>query len=68
MEEKEFIAKYGELPLTFLEIYKHRVTMVNKEHKITVYGSLDYRSNIGATETVNSFFVEVENFNFEIES
>jgi hypothetical protein len=42
--------------------------MVNKEHKITVYGSLDYRSNIGATETVNSFFAEVDNFNFEIES
>jgi hypothetical protein len=68
MEEKEFIEKYGELPLTFLEICKHRATMVNKEHKITVYGSLDYRSNIGATETVNSFFAEVDNFNFEIES
>jgi hypothetical protein len=68
MEEKEFIEKYGELPLTFLKIYKHRATMVNKEYKITVYGSLDYRSNIDTTETVNSFFAEVDNFNFEIES
>jgi len=68
MEEKEFIEKYSKLPLTFLEIYRYRVTMVNKEHKITVYGSLDYRSDIGATETINSFFAEVENFNFVIES
>jgi len=66
MEEKEFIKKYGQLPLTFFEIYNHRVTMKNEEHKITVYGVLDYRSNIGANETVNSFFAEVEQFHFAI--
>jgi hypothetical protein len=68
MEEKEFIAKYGELPLTFFEIYKHTVTMKNVEHKIQVHGTLEYRANICATETINSFFAEVEYFGFEIES
>jgi hypothetical protein len=68
MKEKEFIKKYGDLPLTFLEVCKHRVTMWNEEHGITVYGTLDYRSNICAEETVNSFFVEVEYFNFYVGS
>jgi hypothetical protein len=67
MDEIEFIKKYGEVPLTFLDIYKHRATMINEEHKIIVYGSLDYRSNIGTTETVNSFFAEVDSFNFVIQ-
>jgi len=68
MEEKEFIKKYGELPLTFSGIYKHRVTMKNDEHKITVHGTLEYRAYITATESVNSFVDEVYYFSFEIES
>ena len=66
MEEKEFIKKYGELPLTFFEIYKYRVTMKNDEHKITVHGNLKYRANITANESVSSFFAEVGFFGFEI--
>lgn len=53
---------------TFFEIYKHRITMKNDEHKITVHGTLEYRANITATESVNSFFAEVDYFGFEIES
>jgi len=66
MEEKEFIKKYGELPLTFFETYKYRVTMKNDEQKITVHGNLKYRANITANESVSSFFAEVGFFSFEI--
>lgn len=68
MKELEFISKYGHLPLVFFEIYKHTITMKNEENKITVYGTLDYRSNVCATETISSFVLEVENFNFEIDN
>lgn len=67
MNELEFITKYGHLPLTFFEIYKHRVTMKNEENKITIFGTLEYSSNVCATETISSFSIEVDNFNFEIE-
>lgn len=67
MTEQEFLSAYKDLPLTFLEVYKYRVTMVNKEQGITVSGTLEYRGNVAATETVSSFFQEVDYFNFEIQ-
>lgn len=67
MNELEFIKKYGHLPLTLFEIYNHRITMKNEENKITVFGTLGYNSCVCATETILSFSIEVDNFNFEIE-
>lgn len=63
MEEKEFLAKYGNEKVEFSYMYKFRVTYINEELKIWCSGVLEYRDDFEKVETVNSIF-DLDDFKF----
>jgi hypothetical protein len=54
LSEKDFLEKYGNEKVEFLELYKYRVVYHNEELKFYCSGVLNQDSEMRKTETVNS--------------
>ena len=64
MTEKEFLDKYKDTKMSFVSMYKHRVTYESLGGFQTVSGDTEYRANLEKEETVMSLFGELDDFEF----
>lgn len=65
MVTKESLLKhYSKLPVEFEELYKYKVSYVNREMGLRVTGTIDYRDSLYAKDTVQGIS-QLEDFNFE---
>jgi hypothetical protein len=54
LSEKDFLEKYGNEKVEFLELYKYRMVYHNEQLKFYCSGALNQDSEMRKTETVNS--------------
>ena len=59
------LKKYGNVEVTFAEMYKHHATYINKEVGVKCTFIVEYRDTINLTETV-LHLMDYEYFKFEL--